>query len=73
MTDADLFRAKIEWETDTAVTGTFKRDMHMTPVALFKERVLDALHDEAEVDSDSLRTRESVIWTLIRLIDGMPT
>lgn len=46
MTDADLLRAKLEFETDAPVR-TFQRDTHLTPQALFKGKVLAVLENEA--------------------------
>lgn len=60
--------ADIETGKDEPEPHQFKRDQHLTPAALFKARVIAMLEDEADVDSDALRTRESVIRTCISVI-----
>lgn len=57
---------------DPEQVPTFRRDQLLKPTfndaVLFKARVIAMLEDEADVDSDALRTRESVIRTCISII-----
>ena len=66
MTDADLFRAKIEWETDTAVTGTFKRDLQrITDGQLMKAKALGVMYaDVHKFEGAQLETLKEIIRTI---------
>lgn len=67
--DTGRFEMLNVWERDDPEQAPeFKRDQGMTPVEQFRARAIAILEDEADVDSDLLRTRESVISTCIDLI-----